>query len=410
MSARRVLAGSAAALLMPASLLLTVETGSAEPGPSTSASSKVLAGKSLSKRRVAGQNITLQALPQIVHQGARPAGANKAQAAFVATVRPKRVGRPMVLQVRNGTRWRTVDRAKQNGAGRAEFAALAARRGKPLTYRVSAMRFKGLRAVASPAVTTERWLNASWTDQFSGRRLSDAWSHRGKTYERASKRMCSRGRPKAVRVRGGAVRISVLRDTSRKSKCAARVNGRVKGRYAYRINGHIGTQDKATFRYGFAAARMKLHRLRGQHSSFWLLGQRGNWYGTPGHEIDVIEYFGDRHPQGGLTSFLHWYKGTKLQKTGSWIKNPNRFLKNRRDGWSKNYHVFSVEWTPERYIFRIDGQETWRTSRKVSTDHQYAILSMLASDYEIPQMKDKQLPQHMWVDWVRFWQNPAYAD
>ena len=71
-------------------------------------------------------------------------------------------------------------------------------------------------------------------------------------------------------------------------------------------------------------------------------------------------------PQGGLTSFIHWYKGKRLIKTGSWIKDSTSFLKNKKDGWSKNYHVFSVQWTPKTIIFRIDGKETWRTSARVS--------------------------------------------
>jgi beta-glucanase (GH16 family) len=149
-----------------------------------------------------------------------------------------------------------------------------------------------------------------------------------------------------------------------------------------------------------------MHKRRGQHSSFWLQPQTSH-AGTPrtaGAEIDVIEYFGDKHPRGGLTSFIHWKKNDTLIKTGSWLKQPRSFLKNRRDGWSKNYHVFSVEWTPKMYVFRIDGQETWRTRKGVSGQPQYPILSLLASDYELSLMKDKQLPQHMQVDWLRIWQ------
>ena len=66
--------------------------------------------------------------------------------------------------------------------------------------------------------------------------------------------------------------------------------------------------------------------------------------------------------------------------------------------------MFSVEWTPQAYIFRIDGQETWRTRKGVSGQPQYPILSLLASDYELSYMKDRQLPQHMYVDWLRIWQ------
>ena len=105
-----------------------------------------------------------------------------------------------------------------------------------------------------------------------------------------------------------------------------------------------------------------------------------------GAEIDVIEYFGDQHPEGGLTSFVY-SKNNKGQgvKTGSWIKDSRSFLKNKKDGWSKNFHVFSVEWTPNVYIFRIDGKETYRTKVGVSGQPQFPILSMLASDYEISQ-------------------------
>ena len=149
-----------------------------------------------------------------------------------------------------------------------------------------------------------------------------------------------------------------------------------------------------------------MQKSQGQHASFWSQPNGGNGPGSDGHEIDIIEYFGDKHPQGGLTSFIHWYKGKKLIKTGSWIKDSKSFLKNKKDGWSKNYHVFSVQWTPKTIIFRIDGKETWRTSARVSKAQQYLILSLLASDYEALEMSDKKLPQHMYVDWVRVWETP----
>ena len=67
--------------------------------------------------------------------------------------------------------------------------------------------------------------------------------------------------------------------------------------------------------------------------------------------------------------------------------------------------MFSVEWTPKAYIFRIDGQETWRTTAGISGIAQYPILSLLSSDYELPNLGgEKRLPQHMYVDWVQLWQ------
>ena len=55
----------------------------------------------------------------------------------------------------------------------------------------------------------------------------------------------------------------------------------------------------------------------------------------------------------------------------------------RSDTWWDNYHVFSVEWTPTEYVFRIDGRETWRTSEGISHHPQFLILSQLSSDYEL---------------------------
>ena len=400
MPARRVLAGSALALLMPASLLLTTDTGSAA-GPTTSA-----AAASSSPRQATRSRASLQVMPQIVQQGRRTASPDAARVAITATIKPRRAGRPVRLQVKRGSGWKNTGKARTDGRGRAEFSARAMRRGEALTYRVKTGRFKGLRPVASRPQSTERWQTPLFTDTFSGRSLSPEWSNRGQTYEPESLRKCSKGSPKAVKVKGGKVRLSVIKDKSHKGKCKAVKRGKSSGRYAYRLNGHISTQNKVSFKYGFAAARVKMHKLRGQHSSFWLQPQTSH-AGTPrtaGAEIDVIEYFGDKHPRGGLTSFIHWKKNGKTIKTGSWLKQPRSFLKNKRDGWSKNYHVFSVEWTPKTYIFRIDGQETWRTRKGVSGQPQYPILSLLASDYELTQMKDKQLPQHMQVDWLRIWQ------
>ena len=63
-----------------------------------------------------------------------------------------------------------------------------------------------------------------------------------------------------------------------------------------------------------------------------------------------------------------------------------------------------VEWTPKRYIFRIDGHEVWRTREGVSDVHEFLILSMLSSDFELPEVGDDPTPRTAEVDWVAFWQ------
>ena len=395
MPALRTLGASALSLLVPASFLLVAGPGSAtetsgEPAVTTSDRTNVT------------QTVHLVALPQIVQHGGRVASPDAAKAAFTATIEPIAVGRKVSLQVQRGSSWQTVATVSQDRKGRAQFAARASRNGQALRYRVEAVSFRGLPAIMSRTVSTERWLNATWTDEFSGDSLSKNWTHRGKTYEPQSFRSCSRGNAKAVRVGGGAVRLSVLRDRTRHTLCPALKRGEIAGRYAYRLNGHIGTDNAFSFRYGVAAARIKFPPLRGQHGSFWMQPVGGMYPGGTGHEIDVTEFFGRISHRSGLFSYIHRYEGGSIVKTGANI--PDTFLHGPRDGWGKNFHVFSVQWTPRSLIFRIDGKETWRIGGRISGVPQYLILSLLSSDYELPEIKDRQLPQHMYVDWVRVWE------
>jgi beta-glucanase (GH16 family) len=261
--------------------------------------------------------------------------------------------------------------------------------------------------VATDPVSTDVWGSPDFSDEFSLASLGQDWSQRLQGYSKASKRKCSKADPSAVKVRRGTARLSVIKDPDRTgTKC--RYEG---DRYAWRLNGAIDTQSSSTgsLRYGYAAARIKFQPRRGQHASFWLQpksrdANEGSARDT-GAEMDVIEWFGEDQPQGGLASFIYYYPdngqaGVTAKKVGGYIRRPGRF---GRD-WAGKYHVFAVEWTPHHYVFRIDGKEAFRTKQGVSGQPQYLILSLLSSDYELKHLGgDRHLPQTMSVDWVRFW-------
>jgi beta-glucanase (GH16 family) len=350
------------------------------------------------------QRIRLEVLPAIVQQGGRVASPDVARAAVVAVVRPVRAGRKVQLQVRRDSWWEAVALTRQDGRGRVQLAAPVSEDGQALTYRVKAMAAGGLRAFKSRPVSTERWLDPTWTDEFSGSHLGPEWNHRGLEHLSGSRRTCSKGDPRAVRVEGGAVRLSVITDPDATTRCRIRGRDAAPGRYAYRLSGHIGTQGSFSFKYGVAAARVKFQRRRGQHGAFWMQPVDGMHPGAAGSEIDVAEYFGDHHPRGGLATFVHRYVGMRRVSTGGWIPRSASYLRSRHDGWSRNYHVFSVEWTPRQLVYRIDGKETTRVARGVSDVRQFPVLSLIAADYEIPKIRERQLPQHMYVDWVRVWE------
>ncbi len=131
----------------------------------------------------------------------------------------------------------------------------------------------------------------------------------------------------------------------------------------------------------------------------------------------MVEWFGKRdNPLQEMTNFVRYYPeqvqenttGREARVACGQVRKSDRF----GEDWAGTYHVFSVEWTPERYIFRIDGKETCRTSEGVSAIDEFLILSLQANSYEIPLLdgdpapphRSAGLPQHMYVDWVRYWQ------
>jgi beta-glucanase (GH16 family) len=353
-----------------------------------------------------GERAVLTMHPQLAQPGREPASASRAQSVMTATLKPARQGRAVFLQQRRGGKWDTVEQSRQNKRGTAEFTAPYASDGQPAVYRIHAKGSGGLDSVTSKAVATSQPGRADFTDEFSGTQLGSDWKDRLQGYSAVSKRRCAKADPRAAEVAGGVLRLSVMTDPDRvASRC--RIDG---NSYAWRLNGHVGTEGARSFTYGYAAARIKFQQRRGQHGSFWLQpatrqAEEGSAKET-GAEIDVIEWFGEGDPQGGLASFIHHNPddgkpGVTGEKVGGYLQKPKRFGAD----WASRFHVFSVEWTPSEYIFRIDGQETFRTAQGVSGQPQYLILSLLSSDYELPWLGgEDRLPQHMEVDWVQYWE------
>jgi beta-glucanase (GH16 family) len=264
--------------------------------------------------------------------------------------------------------------------------------------------------VVSRAVATSQWGAATFTDQFAGTSLSGNWVHRMQFYQPESMRNCSKGSPAAVSVGQGTLRLGVISDPAMApGSCPAyKKDGTLIGNFNYRLNGHISTEDHQYLKYGVVAARIKFQKRQGQHGSLWMqpaISESTTDSGKGGAEIDVIEWFGEGVKNGGLASFIYMLTEDGPEKVGGQLPDPDQYLTGKDDSWFDDYHVFSLEWTPQEYIFRIDGQETFRTSQGVSHQPEFPILSLLSSDYELEHLGgDQNLPQTMYVDWLKFWQ------
>jgi len=355
------------------------------------------------------QSVDVAVLPPIAQPGFTPAAPELASTVVIATVRPKTRGRRASLEVRRQGRWSVVATARTGAGGRVMFTAATTVDVRPAMYRVRAAAYRGLADVRSAPVRASAWGSPAFVDGFDGAALGPAWEHRIQFHNPWGGRSCSQGDPSAVVVGGGTVQLSVLPDPGLAGETCASYDehGRPTGTHTYRLNGHISTQSAFDFQYGVAAARIRFQRQRGQHGAFWLQ-PRGllDTGPTPwGAEIDVVEWYGAARGRERMMSTVHRpsTRGDELTSVGGAIEDPNRFLAGRSDRWWTGYHVFSVEWTPRQYVFRIDGQETTRITSGVSHHPEFLILSMLSSDYELDLIDDEALPQHLDVDWVAAW-------
>ncbi|QWF21671.1 family 16 glycosylhydrolase [Nocardioides sp. LMS-CY] len=384
-----------------AALALTVGAGLAVAAVEAPAGVAAPASKAHVQKKKAKQRVKVELTPPISAAGKRPGKADAAKVVVAGTFRPKKAGRTVVLERKAGKKWVKAGAARQDATGVVEIAGPFLVKGKAVTYRLRATG-SGMPNTVSKSVSTWAWTGKElFTDEFDGNALdSSVWSFREQDYGHAGQRTCSRTEATNTKVGQGVARLVVGKDSTKNGRC--KYAGKS---YAWRTNALIGTETGFSFKYGYAAARVKLNALRGQHFGFWLqptsrTANRGNAKKT-GAEIDVAEWFGNNHPSGGLSSYVHYYPhGGNGKKVGSWIKQVSQY----GNGWSKKYHVFSVKWTPKSYTFYIDGQVTNVIKEGVSGRDQYLLLSQLSSDYQLKYLaNEKKLPQGSSVDWVRVW-------
>jgi beta-glucanase (GH16 family) len=340
------------------------------------------------------QSVAVRALPQLAATSASPEPAAAALSTVVATFAPVTPGREAVLELQSGKKWVAVARSAQDGSGRATFNAPYTYAGVPATYRVTAARTNTAAQVTSTSVRTNAWGAPLLSDEFSRAALSAPWDHRYQGYDVPSRR-CSRTDASAATVVGGVLALSVIDDPARDDLCTFTAGG-VEQSTFYRLNGHVGTQGRFAYKYGVAAARIRFQDERGQHGAFWMQ-PAGTGYGA---EVDVVEWFGNGS-QGLINGVWDYSSGTQTRVAGGVVPDQGAY----GSEWADTFHVFSAEWTPTEYIFRIDGREALRTTAGVAQTEEYLILSLLVANYEANKLPSPELlPQTMEVDWVRVWQ------
>ena len=169
------------------------------------------------------------------------------------------------------------------------------------------------------------------------------------------------------------------------------------------------SKPKFMHKFGYYEIRCKLQTQEGWWSAFWLQSPRIGSSPDPavaGVEVDIMESF---RRDNTVSHNNHWSGyGPDHKHAGSGdIK-----LGDTPDG----YHTFGLEWTPDEYIYYIDGKESWRCSEAVSQTEQFILVSTECMGYRWlnvltgepwqtntpdPALKKAVLPDAFIVDYVR---------
>jgi beta-glucanase (GH16 family) len=240
-------------------------------------------------------------------------------------------------------------------------------------------------------VTLPEGYGLVWRDEFDGTALDlNKWAH---TYVGA--RGVGYNTPNAVTVGNGIVRIHTYTDNGKHYTGFISTKG---GRY------------KTT--YGFFEARINYHGAPGNHGAFWLQSPTiGNPIGdtqTAGTEIDVTEHRlqdnSGKIIDNVSNSALHWDGyGADHKSVGNLYKSTVSL--------NNSWHTYAVLWSPDLYIFYVDGKESWRTSSAPSKALEELRLTCEITDMlwsGTPPVSGygslSESPYGMEVDWVRVWQ------
>jgi len=163
------------------------------------------------------------------------------------------------------------------------------------------------------------------------------------------------------------------------------------------------TEPKFVHRFGYYECRCKLLKQKGWWSAFWLqspiIGASLDCRES-GVEVDILEDV-DRD---NVVQHNLWWGGYLYGENTKTVGLRDLKLPETEDG----FHVFGLEWTPDAYIFYVDGQETWRTTAPYPVSHreQFILLTTECMGYRekdkkpSPLLKDAELDSFV-VDYVR---------
>lgn len=167
----------------------------------------------------------------------------------------------------------------------------------------------------------------------------------------------------------------------------------------------ISTENLAEWKYGKIEVKAKLPKGVGQWPAIWMLGKNIDKVGWPkSGEIDIMEQVGYEPNVVHGTVHTETYNHTKGTQKGSTVPIDKPY---------DEFHVYSIEWTPEKIDFLLDGKVYFVFTNDHKSENEwpfdqpfYLKLNIaIGGDWGgINGIDDTVFPQKMTMDYVRVYQ------
>jgi len=261
--------------------------------------------------------------------------------------------------------------------------------------------------IASPLPAAE-W-KLVWCDEFDrpGQPDPTKWGYEVGFVRNNESQYYTLDRRENARVENGMLIIEAKKERFKPSAGDSRDKGkRSKDReYAEYTSASLTTLNKASWTYGRIEVRAKLPTGCGTWPAIWTLGTKKQQVGWPAcGEIDIMENVGFD------PDLIH---GNIHTKSYNHVQHTNKGSKITIAKPDQGFHVYAVEWRPDRIDFFVDKTKYFTFTNEGKGDAvwpydkpQYLILNIAIGGGWGGQkgIDDSIFPQRMYIDYVRVYQ------
>lgn len=252
-----------------------------------------------------------------------------------------------------------------------------------------------------------------WSDEFDQDGPPDAskWSHEEGFVRNRELQYYTAGRRENARVENGHLIIEARKEPFPNARFQADAPERRWQQHreqADYTSASVTTRGRVSWTYARIEARAKVPSGRGTWPAIWTLGTNIGEVGWPAcGELDILEHVG--HDAGVVHANVHTrgFNHTRGNGRGARLTVPDA---------ATAFHVYALEWTPERLEFFVDDQKYFTLANDgTGVDSwpfdapQYLILNLAIGGSWGGQIgvDDAVFPQRFVVDYVRVYQRPA---